>query len=54
MKKYEQSGGEDTFTAADYMAETPSWACFGAEERGFDPKETRFRRKNKKQDISGC
>lgn len=54
MKRYEASKGKENFCAEDYMAETPSWACIGSEERGFDPKETRFRRKNKKQDISGC
>lgn len=29
------------FGAMDYLAETPSWAVYGAEEAGFDPKETR-------------
>ena len=28
----------------DYMAPTPSWALYDAEERGFDPVEERFRR----------
>ncbi|PIK51683.1 putative tRNA wybutosine-synthesizing protein 1-like [Apostichopus japonicus] len=54
MRKFEESKGQESFCAEDYMAETPSWACYGSEERGFDPEETRFRRKNKKQDISGC
>lgn len=35
------------------MAKTPHWAVFGAKEQGFDPKETRFFRKSKK-DIGGC
>ncbi len=35
------------------MAKTPRWAVFGAEERGFDPVETRFYRK-KQKDIGGC
>jgi len=33
------------FGAEDYMEETPSWAVWGAEEKGFDPQETRFRKK---------
>ena len=37
----------------DYMAATPTWAVFGDEHRGFDPNETRWHRK-KKKDISGC
>jgi len=36
-----------TFKVEDYAAETPSWALFGANEEGFDPTETRHRRKNK-------
>ena len=32
------------FGAVDYMAETPSWAIYGSEEKGFDPEETRFRK----------
>ncbi len=40
---------EETFDALDYAAETPAWAVFGATERGFDPEETRFHRKKKKQ-----
>lgn len=36
------------------MAKTPHWALFGANERGFDPKDTRFQRKNKSKNISGC
>jgi len=42
------------FAAEDYMAETPHWAVFGAEEKGFDPVETRFRRKQKKKPTHGC
>lgn len=33
------------FGIQDYVAETPAWALFGAEEEGFDPAETRHRRK---------
>lgn len=52
--EYEESGGTKSFSAMDYMAKTPSWAIFGARERGFDPSDTRFQRKNKTKDISGC
>jgi tRNA wybutosine-synthesizing protein 1 len=34
-----------TFEVEDYTAETPAWALFGAAEEGFDPSETRHRRK---------
>lgn len=54
IRTYEKSGGTETFTALDYMAKTPSWALFGSTERGFDPVDTRFQRKNKTKDISGC
>lgn len=54
MQEYEHSGGSATFGAQDYMARTPPWAVFGARERGFDPKDTRYQRKNKSKDISGC
>ncbi|KAF7722478.1 S-adenosyl-L-methionine-dependent tRNA 4-demethylwyosine synthase [Apophysomyces ossiformis] len=36
------------FTSLDYMAKTPAWAIFGTPEAGFDPDETRFYRKNRK------
>ncbi|KAJ8369245.1 hypothetical protein SKAU_G00092730 [Synaphobranchus kaupii] len=51
---FKDSGGTRTFSASDYMAKTPDWAVFGARERGFDPADTRFQRKNKTKDISGC
>ncbi|NXA86914.1 TYW1 synthase, partial [Melanocharis versteri] len=54
VREYEQSGGSRTFTAAEYTARTPPWALFGARERGFDPLDVRFQRKNKARDISGC
>lgn len=54
IQQYNESNGAKTFTALDYMAKTPSWAVFGARERGFDPSDTRFLRKNKTKDISGC
>jgi tRNA wybutosine-synthesizing protein 1 len=34
----------------DYLSPTPEWAIFGSEERGFDPNEKRFHRKNKSND----
>ncbi|NWR52325.1 TYW1 synthase, partial [Regulus satrapa] len=54
ITEHEHSGGSRTFTAADYTARTPPWALFGARERGFDPLDVRFQRKNKARDISGC
>lgn len=54
VRAHEDSGGRLGFSASDYMAETPRWALFGARERGFDPKDTRFQRRNKTKDISGC
>ncbi|XP_032286601.1 S-adenosyl-L-methionine-dependent tRNA 4-demethylwyosine synthase TYW1 isoform X2 [Phoca vitulina] len=54
MQEYEDSGGSATFSAKDYVVKTPHWALFGARERGFDPKDTRYQRKNKSKDISGC
>ncbi|XP_073071319.1 S-adenosyl-L-methionine-dependent tRNA 4-demethylwyosine synthase TYW1 isoform X2 [Manis javanica] len=52
IQEYEDSSGSKTFSAKDYMAKTPHWALFGANERGFDPKDTRYQRKNKSKDIS--
>lgn len=36
-----------TFAVEDYTAETPAWALFGATEEGFDPTDTRHRKKKK-------
>lgn len=36
-----------TFGVTDYLADTPSWAVFGATEEGFDPTDKRHRRKKK-------
>ena len=36
-----------TFGVEDYVAETPAWALFGSEEEGFDPTDTRHRKKQK-------
>lgn len=54
VQAHEESGGQQGFSALDYMAKTPSWAMFGANEQGFDPVDTRFQRRNKTKDISGC
>ncbi|XP_073347734.1 S-adenosyl-L-methionine-dependent tRNA 4-demethylwyosine synthase TYW1 [Pagrus major] len=51
---HEESGAQQSFSALDYIAKTPSWALFGANEQGFDPADTRFQRRNKTKDISGC
>merc|ERR1719282_2234267 len=45
IQKYYTTG--DLFSSLDYMAETPSWAVFGAKEQGFDPNEKRWYRKGK-------
>ncbi|KAG7480137.1 S-adenosyl-L-methionine-dependent tRNA 4-demethylwyosine synthase [Solea senegalensis] len=54
VQAHEESGGQRSFSALDYVAQTPSWALFGASEQGFDPADTRFLRRNKTKDISGC
>uniref|UniRef100_A0A7N6B4P2 S-adenosyl-L-methionine-dependent tRNA 4-demethylwyosine synthase TYW1 n=1 Tax=Anabas testudineus TaxID=64144 RepID=A0A7N6B4P2_ANATE len=54
VQAYEESGGQQSFSALDYIAKTPSWALFGASEQGFDPADTRFQRRNKTKDITGC
>jgi len=36
-----------TFQVKDYLADTPTWALFGAAEEGFDPTDTRHRKKKK-------
>eukprot|EP01025_Chloroclados_australasicus_P059620 TRINITY_DN75485_c0_g1_i2.p1 TRINITY_DN75485_c0_g1~~TRINITY_DN75485_c0_g1_i2.p1 ORF type:complete len:163 (-),score=1.24 TRINITY_DN75485_c0_g1_i2:6-494(-) len=43
-KFLELQATDKPFSSADYMAETPPWAVFGNEARGFDPAETRFRK----------
>ncbi|KAL9184147.1 hypothetical protein ACHAXT_002233 [Thalassiosira profunda] len=35
------------FGVEDYIADTPSWALFGADEEGFDPTDNRHRKKKK-------
>ncbi|CAN8234680.1 unnamed protein product [Cochlearia groenlandica] len=34
----------EPFVSTDYMAETPSWAVYGAEEGGFDPEQLRYKK----------
>lgn len=35
----------EPFSSDEYLLPTPEWAVWGAEEAGFDPEETRFRKK---------
>ncbi|XP_068654301.1 S-adenosyl-L-methionine-dependent tRNA 4-demethylwyosine synthase [Aristolochia californica] len=35
------------FDSKDYMAKTPTWAVYGAEEGGFDPDQTRYRKERR-------
>jgi len=35
------------FGVEDYVADTPDWAVFGADEEGFDPTDDRHRKKKK-------
>lgn len=44
MRKYYETNGQETFRSADYIAETPHWALYKSEERGFDPVEKRWYR----------
>eukprot|EP00240_Pyramimonas_obovata_P002898 CAMPEP_0118947912 /NCGR_PEP_ID=MMETSP1169-20130426/46871_1 /TAXON_ID=36882 /ORGANISM="Pyramimonas obovata, Strain CCMP722" /LENGTH=659 /DNA_ID=CAMNT_0006894221 /DNA_START=62 /DNA_END=2041 /DNA_ORIENTATION=- len=39
----------EPFGSEDYLAPTPSWAVYGAEEKGFNPAETRFRKVRRHQ-----
>ncbi|CAH8258223.1 unnamed protein product [Arabidopsis lyrata] len=34
----------ESFTSTDYMAQTPSWAVYGAQEGGFDPEQLRYKK----------
>ncbi|GAB2222556.1 hypothetical protein Drorol1_Dr00016674 [Drosera rotundifolia] len=33
-----------SFSSIDYMAATPSWASYGADEGGFDPEQKRYKK----------
>ncbi|XP_059281123.1 uncharacterized protein LOC132034779 [Lycium ferocissimum] len=35
------------FTSKDYMAPTPSWAVYGADEGGFDPEQLRYKKERR-------
>ncbi|XP_042461285.1 S-adenosyl-L-methionine-dependent tRNA 4-demethylwyosine synthase-like [Zingiber officinale] len=35
------------FRTEDYMARTPSWAIYGAEEGGFDPYQSRYKKERR-------
>lgn len=35
------------FDSEDYIALTPSWAVYGAEEGGFDPDQSRYRKERR-------
>jgi hypothetical protein len=37
----------EPFKSQDYMAVTPSWAVYGAEEGGFDPDQSRFKKERR-------
>lgn len=37
----------EPFTSNDYMAPTPSWAVYGAEEGGFDPLQARYKKERR-------
>ncbi len=54
VAEYHASGGTATFSATDYMAVTPNWALYGAEEEGFSPFEKRWKRKVGVVDEGGC
>nr|CAB3267406.1 S-adenosyl-L-methionine-dependent tRNA 4-demethylwyosine synthase [Phallusia mammillata] len=45
FQQYKETG--QTFEAHEYSDVTPKWAIYGSEERGFDPCETRWKRKQK-------
>ncbi|XP_070712363.1 S-adenosyl-L-methionine-dependent tRNA 4-demethylwyosine synthase TYW1-like, partial [Pempheris klunzingeri] len=42
---------ESDFNDMSYIKETPEWALFNSEKRGFDPNDTKFERKNRKLNI---
>ncbi|XP_061733624.1 S-adenosyl-L-methionine-dependent tRNA 4-demethylwyosine synthase TYW1 isoform X1 [Nerophis ophidion] len=54
VRAHGECRGQSSFSSMDYMSRTPSWALFGAKEQGFDPVETRFQKRNKTKDLSGC
>ncbi|KAE8100229.1 hypothetical protein FH972_018151 [Carpinus fangiana] len=43
-KFHDLVASEKPFNSMDYMAASPSWAVYGAEEGGFDPGQSRYRK----------
>ena len=43
-----------SFSSEDYMARTPDWAIYKAPERGFDPVDSRWRRKQGQVGNDAC
>ena len=41
--------GRTDFGAEEYWAPTPSWAVYGADERGFDPEQERHMHRSSKK-----
>lgn len=54
MNEYNWSNGVKSFTASDYVFPTPDWCVIGSNHRGFDPNETRWIRKSRKKEDTGC
>ena len=54
VSKYYATDGEATFSPMDFLARTPDWALFDAEEGGFDPTEVRWRRKTATATAGGA
>ncbi len=46
-RRFRETG--QAFSSLDYASDTPGWAVFGSDERGFDPGETRFHRNRKRK-----
>ncbi|EHA8587403.1 S-adenosyl-L-methionine-dependent tRNA 4-demethylwyosine synthase [Cocos nucifera] len=44
---YELVASRKPFKSEDYMALTPSWAVYGAEEGGFDPDQSRYKKERR-------
>ena len=47
--EYGNTGKDFTFTSEDYMCITPEWALYKSLEKGFDPQDNRWRRKQQQQ-----
>ena len=52
VNAYHASGGKNVFKL-DYVARTPDWALFGAEEQGFSPYEVHFKRSKSGRTVTG-